>query len=140
LEVWLAEGDREIAAQNAAAAETTFQKVLAKYPNQARATYGLAIASVMSGHASQAEELFTSLVSGGGGANSSASPVDPSLVAWSYVYLGRIHDLEGDRVVALSNYHAALSVNGAPEAAKVAAQRGADVPYEPQHAHSDDNK
>ena len=59
LDVWLAEGDRDIASQNAAAAEATFEKVLAKYPNQPRATYGLAIASVLSGNADRAEQLFT---------------------------------------------------------------------------------
>ena len=142
LDVWLAEGDREIAAQKAAAAEATFEKVLAKYPNQPRATYGLAIASVLSGNADRAEQLFTSLVSkpSPDAALGPAPAVDPVIVAWSFVYLGRIHDLEDDRGAALSNYRAALGVQGAAEAAKVAAQRGLDTPYAPRARSGDDKQ
>jgi Tetratricopeptide repeat len=134
LDVWLAEGDRDIASQNAVGAQATFEKVLAKYPNQPRATYGLAIASVLSGNAPRAEELFSSLVSNGDpGASDAAKPAtDPSIVAWSYVYLGRIHDLEDDRGTAMSNYSAALKVAGAPEAARVAAQNGLSAAYQPR--------
>ena len=142
LDVWLSEGDREVAAQKAAAAEATFEKVLAKYPNQPRACYGLAIASVLSGYADRAEQLFTSLVSKPNpDASISAVPeVDPVIVAWSFVYLGRIHDLEDDRGAALSNYRAALGVQGAAEAAKVAAQRGLDTPYAPRARSGDDKQ
>ena len=141
LDVWLAEGDQEIAAQKVAAAQATFEKVLAKYPNQARATYGLAIASVLSGNADRAEQLFTSLVSNqsSGAAPSAAPAVDPVIVAWSYVYLGRIHDLEDDRATALSNYRAALNVGGAAEASKVAAQHGLEAPYA-AHVRNGDQK
>jgi hypothetical protein len=143
LDTWLADGDKQIASQNAAAAEATFEKVLAKYPNQPRATYGLAMASVLSGNADRAEELFGSLVSNqapGAAASQTAPPaVDPEIVAWSYIYLGRIHDLEDDRGTALSNYRAALNVTGAPEAAKVAAQHGLESPYQPR-ARSGDSK
>jgi hypothetical protein len=141
LDVLLAEGDQEIAGQKVAAAQATFEKVLAKYPDQPRATYGLAIASVLSGNADRAEQLFTSLVSkqSSGVASGAAPAVDPVIVAWSYVYLGRIHDLEDDRGSALSNYHAALNVAGAAEAAKVAAQRGLDTPYA-SHVRNGDQK
>jgi tetratricopeptide repeat protein len=141
LDVWLAEGDQEIAAQKVAAAQATFEKVLAKYPNQARAIYGLAIASVLSGNADRAEQLFTSLVSNqsSGAAPSAAPAVDPVIVAWSYVYLGRIHDLEDDRATALSNYRAALNVGGAAEASKVAAQHGLEAPYA-AHVRNGDQK
>ena len=142
LDVWLAEGDQDIASQKAAAAVATFEKVLAKYPDQPRATYGLAIASVLSGNADRAEQLFTSLVSKQSptAASSAAPAVDPVIVAWSYVYLGRIHDLEDDRGTALSNYRAALSVQGAAEAAKVAAQGGLNAPYAPRSRSGDDKQ
>jgi hypothetical protein len=55
------------------------------------------------------------------------------------VYLGRIDDLEGERDLALAEYHAALAVRGAPEAAYVAAQRGVEEKYNPR-AHDDDDK
>lgn len=134
LERWLAEGNREIASKNAAAATATFEAALAKYPNDPRVEYGLAIASVISGDGDRAKELFEKVVSApaptGEAAKESAS-ADPSAIAWSHVYLGRIHDLGDERDLALDEYRAALAVNGAPEAARVAAQNGIDTAYKP---------
>ena len=132
LERWLAEGNREIANKNAAAATATFEAALAKYPNDPRVEYGLAIASVISGNGDRAKELFEKVVSApasaGQGAKESA-PSDPSAIAWSHVYLGRMHDVVDERDLALDEYRAALTVNGAPEAARVAAQNGIDAAY-----------
>ena len=143
LENWLAEGNRQIATQDAAAAEATFEKALAKYPDDSRAVYGLAIASVLSGRAGRARELFEGLISApaqpGSDAQKSAGVADPSILAWSHVYLGRIDDLEGERDLALAEYHAALTVRGAPEAAYVAAQHGVEQKYNPP-AHDDGDK
>jgi tetratricopeptide (TPR) repeat protein len=129
----LGEGDRQIALQDASAAEAIFQKVLKQDPNQPRALYGLAIASVLSGKAAVAKDLFEKVVSSSPGASSPGSPAapDPMLLAWSHIYLGRIHDLEGERDLAIGEYRAALAVNGAPESALVAAQRGVSVAYAP---------
>ena len=133
----LDQGDREIALQDAPAAAAIFERVLEKDPNQPRALYGLAIASVLGGKAAQAKDLFEKIVSSGSESSARAgtqpaAAVDPSLVAWSHIYLGRIHDLEGDRELAIGEYRAALGVNGAPESARVAAQRGMAVAYVPQ--------
>jgi tetratricopeptide (TPR) repeat protein len=133
LDVWLAAGDRQLALRDAPAAAATFQRVLQKYPGQPRAVYGLAIASVLVGEADRARELFERLVAGPAplapGSAESSEPADPTILAWSHVYLGRIHDLEDEREMAVMEYRAALAVNGAPEAARVAAQRGVEVPY-----------
>jgi hypothetical protein len=48
------------------------------------------------------------------------------------VYLGRIHDLEDERDEALIEYRVALAINGSPENARVAAQRGLDSAYKPR--------
>ena len=127
----LTQGDREIAAQDAQGATKTFETVLAKYPGQARAEYGLAIASVMSGKAERAEQLFSKLVSAPSAAGSAepGGASDPAIVAWSHVYLGRIHDLKDERDAAVLEYQGALGVKGAPEAARVAAQRGVEEQY-----------
>lgn len=134
LEKLMDQGDREIALQNAPAAEVIFQRVLQQDPNQPRALYGLAIASVLGGKAEVAKDLFERVVSPASPERSaqvkSAAP-DPMLLAWSHVYLGRIHDLEGERDLAVGEYRAALAVNGAPESARVAAQRGVSVAYAP---------
>jgi tetratricopeptide (TPR) repeat protein len=133
LRQWLADGDNQIALQNGPAAAAVFEKVLEKYPNQPQAMYGLAIASVLSGQASRAKELFEELVAAPSPAAAappgSGGAANPEILAWSHVYLGRIHDLEGDRELAVGHYQAALDVEGAPESARVAAQQGIDAPY-----------
>ena len=142
LDRWLAEGDRDIARKDASAATAAFETVLAKYPDEPRGLYGLAIASVLSGKASQARGLFEKIISqqrsvteNSGG---SAENIDPAILAWSHVYLGRIHDLEDERDAAVNEYRAALSVDGAPEAARAAAQNGVDAAYTaPQHPGGD---
>lgn len=143
LDRWLAEGDREIARRDVSAATATFETALAKYPNNPRALYGLAIASVLSGKGDRARDLFEQLVSGpdsaGTAQTDSAPAADPSIVAWSHVYLGRIHDLEDDRDLAVNEYRAALAVNGAPESARTAAQSGVEMAYKPS-ARPEENR
>ncbi len=138
LDRMLAQGDQEIAQQNAAGAAAIFEQIVAKYPNNARGLYGLAIASVLSGKAGRAKELFEKVVALSPSAESSDQAQgihpDPDVLAWSYVYLGRIHDLEDDRESAVSEYRAALNVGGAPEAARIAAQNGVEAPYAPPAA------
>lgn len=134
LDTWLAEGDRQIAAKNAAGASAAFEKVLAKYPQNIRATYGLAIASVLSGDGDRAQELFEKIVASSNSqaaSSESTAGVAPDLVAWSHVYLGRIHDLEDERDQAIAEYQAALAVDGAPELARLAAQKGVSAAYKP---------
>ncbi len=56
---------------------------------------------------------------------------EPKVLAWSHIYLGRIFDLQEDRVTALGHYRAAVTVaSGLPEA-KAAAELGLQKPYEP---------
>ena len=141
LERWLAEGDREIASKDASAAAATFETVLAKYPDEPRGLYGLAIASVLAGDADRARGLFEKIVSLQNSAmpnsRGSARTMDPAIVSWSHVYLGRIHDLQDERDVALAEYRAALGVDGAPEAARAAAQSGVDAAYKPPRRPAD---
>lgn len=137
LEQSLAEGDYKIATRDGAGAAAIFERVLARYPGLPRATYGLAVASVLQGKGEEAQKLFEQVIAVAPAAAGSADPgdastaTDPGIVAWSHIYLGRIHDLKDERVLALSEYHAALAVGGAPEAARVAAQRGIQTGYQP---------
>ena len=134
LDRWLVEGNRELEQKDVAAAAATFEKVLAKYPNDARAMYGLAIASVLSGDADRAKDLFQQITTASSSDAASAS-VDPEILAWSHVYLGRIHDLQGERDLAVSEYRAALAVDDGPLDARAAAQSGIDAAYKaPPHS------
>jgi tetratricopeptide (TPR) repeat protein len=142
LERWVAAGNRQIASKDIAGASETFEAAIAKYPGDSRVVYGMAIASVLSGKANRARDLFEQLVAArdAGTSGSAASDQEnPSIMAWSHVYLGRIHDLEDERELAVNEYQAALAVPGAPEAARLAAQNGVDSPYAPP-GHPEDNQ
>ena len=65
---------------------------------------------------------------------------EPSVLAWSHIYLGRIFDLQEERETALAHYRAALAVSDASPEVKAAAQRGLQAPYEPPaHAPAPQN-
>ncbi len=139
LHTWLAQGERQIALRDVAGAMATFEKVLQHYPNQPQAVFGLAVASLLSGEEDQAEDLFGKIVAASSPSSSQdpGQEIDPAIVAWSHVYLGRIHDLEEERRLAVNEYRAALAVDGAPESARVAAQRGVEAPYKPSEQGKD---
>lgn len=115
----LTEGERLIAEKNSRGAEAAFQKVLAKYPDQPRAVYGLALVALLDGDGPRAKQMLGRLVAGKQGAAK-----DPMVLAWSHVYLARIYESDGRSELALDEYRAALAVEGAPDLARQAAQDG----------------
>jgi tetratricopeptide (TPR) repeat protein len=115
----LTEGERRIAEKNPRAAEASFQRVLAKYPDQIRAWYGLGLVALMDHNGPRAKEVFGRLTSG-----EHAATDDPMVLAWSHIYLARIYDDEGQTEQAKSQYQEALAVTGSPDQARQAAQRG----------------
>jgi tetratricopeptide (TPR) repeat protein len=127
----LAEGQRQISARNGAAAAASFEQVLASSPDDLRATYGLAVASALQGKPDQARELFSKVIAASQNplAGAAAQP-DPSNLCWSHIYLGRMYDVEGKRDLAILEYRAALTVAGAPESARAAAQHGIEAGYQ----------
>ncbi len=54
----LTEGERRIAEKNARAAEASFPKVVAKYPDQPRAWYGLGLVALLDHDGPRAKEVF----------------------------------------------------------------------------------
>ena len=115
----LTEGERRIAEKNPRAAETSFQKVLARYPDQARAWYGIGLVALLDHDAARAKQVFGRLTTG-----EHAATQDPLVLAWSHIYLARIYDDEGNPAVAKAEYQSALEVQGGPDQAKLAAQKG----------------
>jgi len=115
----LTEGERRIAEKSPRAAEASFQKVLAKYPEQPRAWYGLGLVALMEHDGARAKQVFGRLTTG-----EHAATQDPMVLAWSHVYLARIYDDEGQAELAKTEYQAALGVVGGPEQARQAAQKG----------------
>jgi len=118
----LTEGERQIAAKNPRAAEAAFQKVLAKYPEQARAWFGIGVVAYMDHDAARAKQVFGRLTTGEHAANQ-----DPRVLAWSHIYLARIYDYEGNSSVAKTEYESALAVDGGPEEARQAAQKALEA-------------
>jgi len=114
----LTEGERRIAEKNPRAAEASFQRVLAKYPDQPRAWYGMGLVALLDKDASRAKDVFLRLTEG-----EHAATKDPMVLAWSHVYLARIYDDEGQGDLAKTQYQDALAVNGGPEQARQAAQK-----------------
>jgi hypothetical protein len=115
----LTEGERRIAEKNPRAAEVSFQRVLAKYPDQPRAWYGMGLVALLDRDAVRAKEVFGRLTTG-----EHSATQDPMVLTWSHIYLARIYDDEGQAEQAKTEYQAALAVNGGPEQAKQAAQKG----------------
>lgn len=118
----LTEGERRIAEKNPRAAEASFRKVLARYPDQIRARYGLGLVALLDHDGPRAKQIFGGLTSG-----EHAATKDPMVLAWSHVYLARIYDDEGEQEQAKAEFQAALTVEGGPEQAKQAAQKGLEV-------------
>lgn len=132
---WLEEGNDAIAARDVAVATAAFGRVLRKEPGNMSATYGLAVASLLKGDPESARQLLEKVTESAAKAGASGGlTTDPSTVAWSHVYLGRIHDIEGERDMAISEYQAAMAIAGIPDAAKLAAERGLQTAYQgPSH-------
>ena len=130
----LQQGERLIAAQDPLGAQAAFEKIVERWPGTPRAVYGMAVSSLMQGQAEHALELFGSLTKP---AEGDQIP-DAKTLSWTHVYLGRLNDLKyahtqatEDRDQAIAEYRAALAVQGAPEPARAAAQRGVEKAYEP---------
>ena len=118
----LTEGEQKLAEKNSRAAEAAFQRVLARYPEQTRAWYGLGMVAVLDHDAARAKEVFGRLTDG-----EHAATQDPMVMAWSHIYLGRIYDDEGHADRAKTQFEAALSVQGLPARARDAAQKGLEA-------------
>jgi len=114
----LTEGERRIAEKNPRAAETSFQRVLAKYPDQPRAWYGIGLVAMLDHDAARAKQVFGRLTVG-----EHAATEDPMVLVWSHVYLARIYDYEGNSEVARAEYQSALAVQGGPDQARQTAQK-----------------
>lgn len=134
VEAELNAAERLIADKNAPAAAEAFGRILEKTPGQPRALYGLAVASVFQGDAEHARALFEQVVAAAGADSPEMRP-EPAVLAWSHIYLGRMHDLEDDREQALQEYRAALAIDNASETARSAAQHGIEQAYRPEVSH-----
>jgi tetratricopeptide (TPR) repeat protein len=124
------EGDRLTASRDAAGAAAAYGRALAIAPMDPRALYGTAVVSLMQGQGEKAFDLFNQVISAAASSDAEVRP-DAATLAWAHVYMGRLHDLASEREEAIAEYRSALTVSGAPEAARAAAQKGVDEAYQP---------
>jgi tetratricopeptide (TPR) repeat protein len=118
---------------DAAGAEKLAKQALAEHtPDPGRADYILALTSVMQGQMEAAEKGFGETI---------RLSTDPRLLAWSHIYLGRIHDIREERDEALAEYQTALTVRDGQPDTKSAAEKGLKQPFAPPKSaqHEDDN-
>ncbi len=97
----------------------------------ARADYLLALTWLMKGDMESATNDFAETV---------RLTSDPRLLAWSHIYLGRIHDVEQERPEALTEYQTALNVRDGQQDTRSAAEKGLAQPFAlPHRSHPADN-
>ncbi len=118
----LLQADRYLAKGRPEAAEPLLRSILARFGDNPRALYGMAIVATLKKDAEQAKEYFQRTLQ---------RAREPRLLAWSHIYLGRIYDMEDRRELALGEYRAALAAGDSSEAVRAAAQRGLDKPFRP---------
>jgi tetratricopeptide (TPR) repeat protein len=113
-------------------AEKLAQQALEQHtPDPGRADYILALTNVMQGHMDEAEKNFNEAI---------RLSKDPRLLAWSHIYLGRIHDIREERDEALAEYQTALTVRDGQPDTKSAAEKGIKQPFAtPKRAQQDDS-
>jgi tetratricopeptide (TPR) repeat protein len=122
-EVKLMKGDTE------GAGKLAQQSVDDKSGDQARANFILARVAIMNRDVPAAQRDFEETI---------RLSNDPRMLAWSHIYLGRIHDIQDERDQAVSEYRAALTVRDGQADTRLAAEKGLKQPYTvPQQVHSE---
>jgi tetratricopeptide (TPR) repeat protein len=118
-EMKLLKGDTEAAGQLAQKSVT----------DPARANFILARVAIMQRDVPAAEHDFEETI---------RLSKDPRMLAWSHIYLGRIHDIQDERDQALTEYQAALTVRDGQPDTRQAAEKGLKQPYSvPHHEHTE---
>jgi tetratricopeptide (TPR) repeat protein len=103
-------------------AEKLAQTALQEHtPDPGRANYILGFSNAMQGHMDDAEKDFNEAI---------RLTNDPRLLAWSHIYLGRIHDIREEREEAVAEYQTALTVRDGQPDTKAAAEKGIKQPFE----------
>jgi len=117
-EMKLLKGDTE------GAGVLALQSVTDKTGDQARANFILARVAIMQRDVPEAEHDFQETI---------RLSKDPRMLAWSHIYLGRIHDIQDERDQAVTEYQAALTVRDGQADTRQAAEKGLKQPYAVPH-------
>jgi tetratricopeptide (TPR) repeat protein len=103
-------------------ARRAFEKVLADYSrDNGSAFYGLGLIASRDGDSEEAQEYFERTVQ--------SDTAEPSMKVWSYIFLGRIQDLDCNRDRAVEYYRQAIQTGDNTRNAQAAARAGAERPF-----------
>jgi tetratricopeptide (TPR) repeat protein len=114
--------ERALASGNSAAAAKFAKQALDRHDDEGHANFVLARAATLEGKMAEANSYFEKTL---------VTSKDPRELAWAHIYLGRIHDLRGEREDAVAQYQAALTTGDASAETHTAAQAGIQQPYQP---------
>jgi tetratricopeptide (TPR) repeat protein len=120
----IAQAEQLYTDRNLEAARQLYLKSLEQSEDKAihaKAYYGLARIAALEKNPEMAERLFEKTLE---------SHPEPQVRAWTLVYLGRLSDAAGEREAATKRYQEALTVEGASDGARQAAQQGVQQSYE----------
>jgi len=121
--------EAKLAAGDIAGAEQLAQAALQrKNEDPARALFLLARAASLRNDRASAQQYFEETLK---------VALEPRLVAWSHIYLGRMLDLQQQREAALVHYKAALSAGDPTPDTTSAAERGIAQAYAPPSSRRD---
>jgi hypothetical protein len=105
------------------------QSVTDKSGDPARANFILARVAIMHRDVPAAQHDFEETI---------RLSKDPRTLAWSHIYLGRLHDIQDERDEAVNEYRAALTVRDGQADTRLAAEKGLKQPYAvPQQVHTE---
>lgn len=119
----LDEAEQAYRARDLDRAKEIYVKVLeqtAEQPLHAKAYYGLARVALLQRDPETGDRLFRKVLE--------LEP-DAETKSWSWLYLARLADSQGDRSQAVENYKAALAVPDAPDSVRQAALKGVEEAF-----------
>ena len=125
LEQMLRQAQEHLARAEYEEARQIYDGIATQYGPQAAVLYGLALVASQQKQPEVAKQYFT---------QAAALAYDPSIKAWSHIYLGRLLDIEGKREEAKLQYSAALSVGQLTADTKTAAEQGLQNQFAPPTA------
>ena len=122
VEKLLQQANSNLGSNNLEKAKDLFEFVLKNHDaTRGEALYGLGIIASIQNDRQSAKEYFQRVLQ--------SSSSDRSVKVWAHIYLGRLHDVEGNREDAILEYQAALDVGDNTRNAREVAQQGLKEPF-----------
>ena len=121
----VAEANSNLGLSNWDKARELFQRVLTEHdPSSGEALYGMGVVASIQNDREKARDFFQKALQ--------SPSSDKSVRVWSHIYLGRLHDVEGERTEALLQYQAAIDIGDNTRNAIEVAKRGLKQPFSPK--------